>query len=175
VASLTVVCVLFFLPSSPAWPARLIDLYLSQSLPYFPLIDSIAGKKAESRFCPVLIHVFLGFHLLVFGWKMSPLCCSRFVMWQRWSISEFVDWLQGRGGAPMAEMVGPRVYSCCHCRNHVCLHDDIISKAFQVKEEGELLGDSRFGPSSSVTVVLGCLFLFWVSYICHQSRSEEFP
>ncbi|XP_052136655.1 protein yippee-like At4g27745 [Oryza glaberrima] len=31
----------------------------------------------------------------------------------------------------MAELVGPRVYSCCHCRNHVCLHDDIISKAFQ--------------------------------------------
>ncbi|GJN04635.1 hypothetical protein PR202_ga22199 [Eleusine coracana subsp. coracana] len=30
-----------------------------------------------------------------------------------------------------AELVGPRVYSCCHCRNHVCLHDDIISKAFQ--------------------------------------------
>ncbi|PWZ45488.1 hypothetical protein Zm00014a_010276 [Zea mays] len=31
----------------------------------------------------------------------------------------------------MAELVGPRVYSCCTCRNHVCLHDDIISKAFQ--------------------------------------------
>ncbi|KAL5208683.1 hypothetical protein ABZP36_033118 [Zizania latifolia] len=31
----------------------------------------------------------------------------------------------------MAELVGPRLYSCCHCRNHVCLHDDIISKAFQ--------------------------------------------
>ncbi|KAK3139789.1 hypothetical protein QOZ80_5AG0390250 [Eleusine coracana subsp. coracana] len=30
-----------------------------------------------------------------------------------------------------AELVGPRVYSCCNCRNHVCLHDDIISKAFQ--------------------------------------------
>ncbi|KAF8753608.1 hypothetical protein HU200_011596 [Digitaria exilis] len=31
----------------------------------------------------------------------------------------------------MAELVGPRVYSCSNCRNHVCLHDDIISKAFQ--------------------------------------------
>ncbi|GJN35037.1 hypothetical protein PR202_gb23764 [Eleusine coracana subsp. coracana] len=30
-----------------------------------------------------------------------------------------------------AELVGPRVYSCCNCRNHICLHDDIISKAFQ--------------------------------------------
>ncbi|KAJ1692703.1 Protein yippee-like [Rhynchospora pubera] len=29
------------------------------------------------------------------------------------------------------EIVGPRVYSCSNCRNHVCLHDDIISKAFQ--------------------------------------------
>jgi hypothetical protein len=36
------------------------------------------------------------------------------------------------GRRPMAELVGPRVYSCCNCRNHVCLHDDIISKAFQV-------------------------------------------
>uniref|UniRef100_A0A804Q7T4 Yippee domain-containing protein n=1 Tax=Zea mays TaxID=4577 RepID=A0A804Q7T4_MAIZE len=31
----------------------------------------------------------------------------------------------------MAELVGPRVYSCCNCRNNVCLHDDILSKAFQ--------------------------------------------
>ncbi|KAL6182805.1 hypothetical protein ACLB2K_044217 [Fragaria x ananassa] len=31
----------------------------------------------------------------------------------------------------MAELVGPRLYSCCKCRNHVALHDDIISKAFQ--------------------------------------------
>ncbi|KAG6412761.1 hypothetical protein SASPL_125447 [Salvia splendens] len=33
----------------------------------------------------------------------------------------------------MDELVGPRLYSCYRCRNHVCLHDDIISKAFQVK------------------------------------------
>nr|DAD36193.1 TPA_asm: hypothetical protein HUJ06_006833 [Nelumbo nucifera] len=33
----------------------------------------------------------------------------------------------------MAEIVGPRVYSCYNCRNHVSLHDDVISKAFQVK------------------------------------------
>ena len=32
----------------------------------------------------------------------------------------------------MAELLGPRLYSCCNCRNHVALHDDIISKAFQV-------------------------------------------
>ncbi|KAH9774963.1 protein yippee-like [Citrus sinensis] len=31
----------------------------------------------------------------------------------------------------MAEMVGPRLYSCCNCRNHVALHDDVISKSFQ--------------------------------------------
>lgn len=31
------------------------------------------------------------------------------------------------------EVVGPRLYSCCNCRNHVALHDDVISKAFQVK------------------------------------------
>ncbi|KAI9398203.1 hypothetical protein POPTR_003G145400v4 [Populus trichocarpa] len=33
----------------------------------------------------------------------------------------------------MAEVVGPRLYSCCHCRNHVALHDDVISKAFQLQ------------------------------------------
>ncbi|XP_058206232.1 uncharacterized protein LOC131319836 isoform X2 [Rhododendron vialii] len=32
----------------------------------------------------------------------------------------------------MAEFFGPRLYSCCNCRNHVSLHDDIVSKAFQV-------------------------------------------
>lgn len=32
----------------------------------------------------------------------------------------------------MAELLGPRLYSCCNCRNHVAFHDDIISKAFQV-------------------------------------------
>ncbi|KAL6349239.1 hypothetical protein AAG906_033895 [Vitis piasezkii] len=31
----------------------------------------------------------------------------------------------------MGEVVGPRLYSCCNCRNHVALHDDVISKAFQ--------------------------------------------
>lgn len=30
----------------------------------------------------------------------------------------------------MVELVGPRVYGCCNCWNHVFLHDDIISKAF---------------------------------------------
>ncbi|PSS11932.1 Protein yippee-like [Actinidia chinensis var. chinensis] len=31
----------------------------------------------------------------------------------------------------MAELIGPRLYSCYRCRNHVSLHDDIISKDFQ--------------------------------------------
>ncbi|KAL5224118.1 hypothetical protein ABZP36_010757 [Zizania latifolia] len=48
-----------------------------------------------------------------------------------------IGWVRRKGPrrgilvALMAELVGPRVYSCCNCRNHVCLHDDIISKAFQ--------------------------------------------
>ncbi|MCD7448642.1 Protein yippee-like 2 [Datura stramonium] len=33
----------------------------------------------------------------------------------------------------MDELVGPRLYSCYKCRNHVSLHDDIISKAFQAR------------------------------------------
>lgn len=32
----------------------------------------------------------------------------------------------------MENLVGPRLYSCCKCRNHVSRHDDIISKDFQV-------------------------------------------
>lgn len=43
--------------------------------------------------------------------------------------------------ASMAESIGPRLYSCCNCRNHVALHDDVISKAFQVK----LKADSNLG------------------------------
>ncbi|XP_057495489.1 protein yippee-like At4g27745 [Actinidia eriantha] len=33
----------------------------------------------------------------------------------------------------MADVVGPRLYSCCKCRTHVALHDDIVSKCFQAK------------------------------------------
>lgn len=33
----------------------------------------------------------------------------------------------------MADAVGPRLYCCCNCRNHVALHDDIVSKNFQAK------------------------------------------
>lgn len=33
----------------------------------------------------------------------------------------------------MEEVIEARLYSCCNCRNHVALHDDVISKAFQGK------------------------------------------
>ncbi|KAL6518975.1 hypothetical protein OROMI_032954 [Orobanche minor] len=39
----------------------------------------------------------------------------------------------------MSELVGPRLYRCHKCRNHVSLHDDIISKAFQWKTRQILL------------------------------------
>uniref|UniRef100_A0A0A9G7J9 Yippee domain-containing protein n=1 Tax=Arundo donax TaxID=35708 RepID=A0A0A9G7J9_ARUDO len=52
----------------------------------------------------------------------------------------------------MAELVGPRVYSCCNCRNHVCLHDDIISKAFQVRSQGSFA--FPFVPSCFTSFVL---------------------
>lgn len=32
----------------------------------------------------------------------------------------------------MEEVNGLRLYCCSNCRNHVALHDDVISKAFQV-------------------------------------------
>ncbi|CAH9111061.1 unnamed protein product [Cuscuta europaea] len=31
----------------------------------------------------------------------------------------------------MDDFVGPRLYCCYKCRNHVSAHDDIVSKAFQ--------------------------------------------
>uniref|UniRef100_A0A7N0TQU8 Yippee domain-containing protein n=1 Tax=Kalanchoe fedtschenkoi TaxID=63787 RepID=A0A7N0TQU8_KALFE len=31
----------------------------------------------------------------------------------------------------MADLVRPRLYSCCKCGNNVALHDDVISKSFQ--------------------------------------------
>uniref|UniRef100_A0A0E0MMF2 Protein yippee-like n=1 Tax=Oryza punctata TaxID=4537 RepID=A0A0E0MMF2_ORYPU len=61
----------------------------------------------------------------------------------------------------MAELVGPRVYSCCNCRNHVCLHDDIISKAFQVgpRQPGSFSFSGRNGRaflfSHAMNVVVG--------------------
>ncbi|KAM2099704.1 hypothetical protein ACFX1T_026950 [Malus domestica] len=42
----------------------------------------------------------------------------------------------------MTELVGPRLYSCCNCRNHVALQDNVISKAFQRRS-----GSSRSNPS----------------------------
>ncbi|XP_055808466.1 protein yippee-like At4g27745 [Solanum dulcamara] len=30
-------------------------------------------------------------------------------------------------------LVGPRIYSCCKCRNHIAVHDDIVSKNFQAR------------------------------------------
>uniref|UniRef100_A0A453QB30 Yippee domain-containing protein n=1 Tax=Aegilops tauschii subsp. strangulata TaxID=200361 RepID=A0A453QB30_AEGTS len=57
-----------------------------------------------------------------------PLNCCQVPKGSRrkhWDSGSIQDWLE------MAELAGPRVYSCCHCQNNVCLHDDIISKAFQ--------------------------------------------
>ncbi|KAL5537907.1 hypothetical protein UlMin_021757 [Ulmus minor] len=31
----------------------------------------------------------------------------------------------------MEDLIGPRLYSCYKCHNHVSLHDDIVSKDFQ--------------------------------------------
>ncbi|XP_020582220.1 protein yippee-like At4g27745 [Phalaenopsis equestris] len=31
----------------------------------------------------------------------------------------------------MADLVVPRFINCCNCGNHVCFHDDVISKDFQ--------------------------------------------
>ncbi|KAK4354001.1 hypothetical protein RND71_026195 [Anisodus tanguticus] len=39
----------------------------------------------------------------------------------------------------MEGVVGPRIYSCCKCRNHIALHDDIVSKKFQVGKQWESL------------------------------------
>ncbi|KAI3693468.1 hypothetical protein L6452_33303 [Arctium lappa] len=30
-------------------------------------------------------------------------------------------------------IISPRLYACYNCRNHVALHDDIVSKAFQAR------------------------------------------
>ncbi|URE19488.1 hypothetical protein MUK42_11096 [Musa troglodytarum] len=49
----------------------------------------------------------------------------------------------------MAKLVGPRVYSCSHCGNHVCLHDDIISKAFQGRN------GHAFLFSHAVNIIMG--------------------
>ncbi|KAI4990284.1 hypothetical protein ZWY2020_038647 [Hordeum vulgare] len=45
---------------------------------------------------------------------------------KHWDSESIHGWLE------TAELVRSRVYSCSHCWNHVCLHDDIISKDFQV-------------------------------------------
>ncbi|KAF8008382.1 hypothetical protein BT93_K2148 [Corymbia citriodora subsp. variegata] len=49
----------------------------------------------------------------------------------------------------MAEIVGPRIYSCYNCRNHVSMHDDIISKTFQGRH------GRAFLFSHAMNIVLG--------------------
>ncbi|CAN1162328.1 Protein yippee-like At4g27745 [Linum perenne] len=68
--------------------------------------------------------------LLIPGTKLDYfLCLSRF----RYLFATFAFQLRSNLLIEMEEfMVGPRLYSCWNCRNHVSLHDDIISKAFQV-------------------------------------------
>ncbi|KAM2420595.1 hypothetical protein ACFXTH_027026 [Malus domestica] len=43
----------------------------------------------------------------------------------------------------MTKLVGPRLYSCRNCRNHVALHDDVILKAFQSQKLAGLLRQLR--------------------------------
>ncbi|GAB2271836.1 hypothetical protein Dimus_006668 [Dionaea muscipula] len=50
----------------------------------------------------------------------------------------------------MAEAIGRRIYSCVTCRNHVALHDDIVSKSFHAQ------GGRAFLFSHVVNVVVGC-------------------
>lgn len=49
----------------------------------------------------------------------------------------------------MAE-IGPRLYSCYKCKNHVSLHDDIISKTFQGRD------GRAFLFSHAMNISLGC-------------------
>ncbi|KAK7278318.1 hypothetical protein RJT34_23345 [Clitoria ternatea] len=48
----------------------------------------------------------------------------------------------------MEDWIGPRLYSCCNCRNHVALHDDVISKAFQGRSGRAFL----FSHAMNITV-----------------------
>ncbi|KAK4384819.1 protein yippee-like [Sesamum angolense] len=60
----------------------------------------------------------------------------------------------------MGEIVGPRLYCCYKCRNHVSLHDDIISKAFQGRH------GRAFLFSHAMNIVVGAKedrHLYWVS------------
>ncbi|CAA0813046.1 Protein yippee-like [Striga hermonthica] len=61
----------------------------------------------------------------------------------------------------MGELVGPRLYNCCKCRNHVCLHDDIISKAFKGRHGRAFLFSHAMnivvGPKENRNLMTGLL------------------
>lgn len=99
---------------------------------------------------PFFLTVVPWWFLLFLGWSSWFLddwtdsgiigsICSCFVGF-RYSLKEVVSftacsrigWVSGSNFPSMAEFVGPRLYCCYNCRNPVCLHDDIISKTFQV-------------------------------------------
>ena len=94
----------------------------------------------------------------------------------------------------MSDLVGPRLYSCCNCRNHVALHDDVISKAFQVWEPWicgfSLLANSLqcwiaccnlnlcgwevlFWPKNYESYSNMCYIAFSVCFSTEQKRNEK--
>ena len=87
---------------------------------------------------------FLGFGCFSFWSILDDFGCFR-------QESELGLWL-------MAELVSPQLYSCSNCRNHVCLHDDVISKTFHVKFT---LLVALFAPIDDREHVLDCSDLCW--------------
>lgn len=84
-------------------------------------------------------HMFLFFGLITCPWQQ--LFPSLFL--QEKEKEPLSDWLithknissHSRTSIMGDSISGPRLYSCCKCRNHVALHDDIVSKGFQVNSE----------------------------------------
>lgn len=74
---------------------------------------------------------------IIIDWTLKTLCSySWFMIWLHYWLKSFslerIELRQYFIVFEMEEVIGPRLYGCSNCRNHVALHDDGISKAFQV-------------------------------------------
>lgn len=66
----------------------------------------------------------------------------------------------------MENLIGTRLYFCFNCRNHVAVHDDVISKTFQVNTLSHLyLLRLRFGKMFDEYSINMCFTYIWFVFL----------
>lgn len=95
----------------------------------FLLIFIIVIILHLNNWCPQCV-CSIGWLFLSIGDQNSGLIII-FLFFSLWFCA-VLKWLYYQADSSMADLSWPRLYNCYKCQNHVCCHDDIVSKSFQV-------------------------------------------